>query len=36
MSKELGWDALVAWLADGARPSGLIDPVARRFEIKAQ
>ena len=34
--KELGRDALVVWLADGARPSGLMDPVAQRFEIKAQ
>jgi len=35
MSKELRWDALVAWLADGARPSGLMDPAGRHLQIAA-
>ena len=36
MSKELGWNALVAWLANGVRLSGLMDSMARHLEIGAQ
>ena len=28
VSKELGWDASVAWLFDGAEHHGLMDPAS--------